>query len=576
MPRVNEELEELLSEWAELLSLSGADAFRVRAYEKAARAIGGSSKDVAGLSDKEILALPAVGKSMAVRVREYLDTGTMHELEDLREMIPAGMRDLMRIPGLGPKKATLLHSELGVASVEALQEAVAAQKVRGIRGLGVKTEENLARALQNVRSEGDRILIDSALDTAETIIAALRERVGVSMISYAGSLRRMRDTIGDIDILVGSQDAAPIMAAFTEMPRVKQILAKGDTKSSIITRTGLNVDLRVVPGDAWGAAMIYFTGSKAHNIKIREVAIRKGLKLSEWGLFEAETGRTIAARTEEDVYDALGLPWILPTMREDTGEIESALRGELPTPVTEADICGDLHTHTDMTDGRATLEEMVAAAAGRGLSYYAITDHAEDLSMTGASREKMLEQRAHIASLQKRYPKMTLLHGSELNIGKDGSVDYDPDFLAGFDVLVASVHSHFRLSREETTRRLITAMENPYVTIIGHPSGRLIPRRAPIDFDFDAVCDAAARTGTALEVNCFPDRLDLRDEHVRWAIERGVTISIDTDAHSPKDMENIRFGVATAQRGWAQAEHVLTARPLKDLKAFLARKRKRA
>jgi DNA polymerase (family 10) len=573
VPKTNEEIEELLNEWAELLQVSGADNFRVRAYEKAARAVGGFSKDVRSLSEKEILAIPAVGKSMAARIKEYVDKGTVQEFEDLREMVPGGMRELLRIPGLGPKKAILLYEELGVSSLEQLREAIAAEKLRGIKGLGPKTEENLGRAISNLEKFSDRILIDEAMETAEGVIRSLTETASFARIAYAGSLRRMRDTIGDVDILVAAADAAPIMDAFTSMPRAREIVAKGDTKSSILTRKGLQVDLRVVPEDAWGAALIYFTGSKAHNIKIREMAVRKGWKLSEWGLFEAESGKLIVARTEEEVYERLGLPWIPPTMREDTGEVERALAGTLPDVVQESDIRGDLHSHTDMTDGVAPLEEMVAAAAARGYAYYAITDHAENLSMTGASREKMLAQRKRIRELQKKYPKMRLFHGSELNIGRDGSVDYDPEFLSGYDVLVASVHSLFRLPREETTARLVTAMENPYVNVIGHPSGRMIGRREPIDFDFDEVCAAAVRTGTALEVNCFPDRMDLRDEHVRWALERGVTISIDTDSHAPRDLPNLRYGVATAQRGWAEKRNVLNCRTADQVAKFVAKKR---
>lgn len=576
MPRANEELEELLNEWAELLSVTGADAFRTRAYEKAARAIGGHSRDLRELSDAEILAIPSVGKNMASRIREYLDAGTLHELEDLRELVPAGMRELLKIPGLGPKKAIMLHRELGVSTLADLTRAVESHALRGLKGLGQKTEENIARALQTFQQREERIRVDLALETAEAVIRSLRDAADVAAIEYCGSLRRMRDTIGDLDILVAHDDPMAVMDAFVAMPRAREVLAHGRTKSSIVTRKGVQIDLRVVAEENWGAALIYFTGSKAHNIKIRGLAIDRGYKLSEWGLFDAESGETIAARTEEEVYAALGLPWIPPTMREDTGEVEAAVGGHLPAPVEVADIAGDLHSHTDMTDGVRPLDEMVAAAAARGYRYYAVTDHAENLSMTGASRRQMLEQRKRLKALQRTYPSMRLLHGSELNIARDGSVDYDPDFLAGFDVLVASVHSLFRLDRDETTRRIIAAMENPNVHVIGHPSGRLINRRDPIDMDLAAVCEAAVRTGTALEVNCFPDRLDLRDEHVRWAIERGVTLTIDTDAHAPRDLENIRYGVATAQRGWASAPNVLNTRPVDEVHAFVARKRARA
>ena len=576
MPKTNEEVEELLGEWAELLQVTGADAFRVRAYEKAARSIGGYSKDLRELDDKGILAIPNVGKSMTGRIREYLDTGTLHELEDLREMVPGGMRELLRIPGLGPKKAILVYEKLGVTSLAELAAAAEANKLQGIKGLGAKTEENLLRGIRNYREQEERILIDQAMESAVRIIDSLTEACTFDEIAYAGSLRRMRETIGDLDILVAAADAEQIMDAFTSMPRVAEVLAKGSTKTTIVTRRGLQVDLRVVPYDAWGAALIYFTGSKAHNIKIREIAVKKGLKLSEWGLFHAKDGSLIAAHNEEVVYEALGLPWIPPAMREDRGEIEAALGGTLPTPVDVRDLRGDLHTHTNLTDGLAPVEEMLDTAAARGYAYYAVTDHAENLSMTGMSRGAVLEQRTRLKALQKQYPKMTILQGCELNIAKDGTVDYDPEFLAGFDVLVASVHSYFRLSSEEQTRRLITAMENPLVNVIGHPSGRLIGRRAPIDFDFGAVCDAAVRTGTALEVNSFPDRLDLRDDHVRWAVERGVTLSVDTDSHAPKHMDNIRYGIGTAQRGWATKADVLNTRTLKQVQDFIARKRKRA
>jgi DNA polymerase (family 10) len=576
MPKTNEEVEELLGEWAELLQVTGADAFRVRAYEKAARSIGGYSKDLRELDDKGILAIPNVGKSMAGRIREYLDTGSLHELEDLREMVPGGMRELLRIPGLGPKKAILVYDKLGVTSLAELAAAAEANKLQGIKGLGAKTEENLLRGIRNYREQEERILIDQAMDSAVRIIASLTETCTFDEIAYAGSLRRMRETIGDLDILVAAADAEPIMEAFTSMPRVAEVLAKGPTKTTIVTRRGLQVDLRVVPHEAWGAALIYFTGSKTHNIRIREIAVKKGLKLSEWGLFHAKDGSLIAALSEEVVYEALGLPWIPPTMREDRGEVEAALAGTLPTPVKVRDLRGDLHTHTNLTDGLAPLEEMLDTAAARGYAYYAVTDHAENLSMTGMSRAAVLEQRKKLKAVQKQYPKMTILQGCELNIAKDGTVDYDPEFLAGFDVLVASVHSYFRLSSEEQTRRLITAMENPLVNVIGHPSGRLIGRRAPIDFDFGAVCDAAIRTGTALEVNSFPDRLDLRDDHVRWAVERGVTLSVDTDSHAPKHMDNIRYGIGTAQRGWATKADVLNTRTLKQVQDFIARKRKRA
>lgn len=574
MPRANEELEELLNEWAELLAVSGEQGFRIRAYEKAARAIGGHGPDVSTLSDEQILSIPSVGKGMVTRVREYLARGSIAELEALREQVPEGLRELMRVPGLGPKKAALINRELGVDSLDGLREAVEGHRLRDVKGLGAKTEENIARGLDRAAAIGDRILISDAMDLAEGVIRSMREATSVERIAIAGSVRRMRDTIGDVDVLVASGEPEAVMDAFVNMPRADRVLAHGDTKSSILTRAGVQVDLRVVPEEVWGAAMIYFTGSKAHNIKLRQIAIGKGYKLSEWGLFEAEGGDLIVAHTEEEVYDRLELPWMPPTIREDTGEIEGALAGAIPAVVTIDAIRGDLHSHTDMTDGVVPLEEMLDAAADRGYEYLAVTDHAEDIPMMGAPREAMLAQRERIEELQ-RSRELRILHGTELNIGPEGTVDYDAGFLAGFDLCVASVHSHFRQSREEVTARVIRAMEDPNVHVIGHPSGRKIAHRDPIDLDFGAVCDAAVRTGTALEVNCFPQRLDLRDEQVRWAIERGVMITIDTDAHAPRDFDNLRYGIGTAQRGWATTDAVLNTRSVDEVLAFVDAKRRR-
>jgi DNA polymerase (family 10) len=379
----------------------------------------------------------------------------------------------------------------------------------------------------------------------------------------------MAETIGDVDLLVASVDTEPIMDRFTALPTVERVLAKGPTKSSVRTAAGLQVDLRVIDPAVWGAAMIYFTGSKAHNVRIREMAVRKGLKLSEYGLFEAESGTLIASETEDVVYERLGLPFIPPTLREDRGEVEAGLRGELPDVLERRRIRGDLHTHTDLTDGLATLEEMLGAAASMGYEYYAVTDHAPNLYMQRMTDEKMLAQRARLRELQPRYPGMHLLHGTELNIDPEGNVDWPDAFLDGFDVCVASVHSHFNQGKDEMTRRIVRAMENPRVHVIGHPTARMIGKRQPIDVDLDEVFSAAARTGTALEVNGFPDRLDLRDEHVMWAKRHGVRFAVDTDSHAVGHLDHMRFGVATAQRGWLTADDVINAWPLAKLRRFL-------
>ena len=407
------------------------------------------------------------------------------------------------------------------------------------------------------------------MGVAEALLERLRTIPDVRRADLAGSLRRMADTIGDVDLLVASGSAAPIMHAFTGYEDVEQILARGETKSSVVTRSGLQVDLRVIPNEAWGAAMIYFTGSKAHNVRIREMAVRKGLKLNEYGLFEVETDALIAAETERDVYERLGLPFIEPTLREDRGEIEAALAGELPRVVTLEQMRGDLHTHTDLTDGVATLEQMLAAATGKRYAYYAVTDHAPNLAMQRMTNQKMVAQRAKLRALQDRYPRMTLLHGTELNIDPDGGVDWPASFLKGFDLTVASIHSHFTQSRQAMTRRMIRAMENPHVNVIGHPTTRKIGRRDPVDLDLDAVFEAAARTGTALEIDAYPDRLDLPDEHVRRARRYGVRFSIDTDAHAVGHLDAMRYGIGVAQRGWLTKDDVIDAWPLTKLRRFL-------
>jgi DNA polymerase (family 10) len=571
--RANDDVERVLLEFADLLSILSDDSYKPRSYEKAARSVGGYHADVSELDLKGILQIPNVGKSIGEKIVEILRTGTFADLEELRAQIPPGVRELMSIPGLGPKKAMVLYRELGVSSVPELVAAIEDERVAALRGFGGKTQENILRGLQQLSASGGRVLVNVALDVAEGLLGELSRLKQVRRAAYAGSLRRMRETIGDVDLLVASGQAEPIMDAFVALPSVARVLAHGDTKSSVVTDRGLQVDLRVVPKEVWGAAMIYFTGSKAHNVRIRERAVRAGLKLNEYGLFDAKTGDLLAAETEEQVYERLGLPFIEPTLREDRGEVEAALAGELPKVLQLKDLRGDLHTHTNLTDGLAPLEEMLSTAATLGYAYYAVTDHAPNLAMQRMTDDKILAQRERLRALQAEYD-MTLLHGTELNIDPDGNVDWPEDFLAGFDLTVASVHSHFNQPREAMTRRLIRAMENPYVNMIGHPTARLIGKRPPIDADLEAVFEAAARTGTALEVNSFPDRLDLRDEHILWARRYGPTFAVNTDSHSPVHLSLMRFGVATAQRGWLTKGDVVNTWPLAKLRRFLRKGRR--
>ncbi|MFJ4802966.1 DNA polymerase/3'-5' exonuclease PolX [Streptomyces murinus] len=569
MARVNGEVEAVLREYADLIAITGGDAFKARAYEKAARAVGGYPADVSKLDEEGLREIPNVGRSIAEKVVEYLRTGKMAAVEERRARIPAGVRELIAIPTLGPKKALRLYEDLHISSVSELAAAIEADRLADLKGFGEKTQDNIRHGIELLRGAGARVPLALALDTAEGIVGALEEVTGCRRCAYAGSLRRMRETVGDVDILVAARKSAPFMAALCELPGTAEVIARGTKKTSVRTGKGLQVDLRVLPPESWGAGLQYFTGSKAHNIRTRTIAVREGLKLSEYGVFDAESGESLASRTEEEVYARLGLPWIVPTLREDRGEIEAALRGELPEVVAERDVRGDLHTHTDLTDGLASLDAMVEAAAKRGYAYYAVTDHAPDLSMQRMTDEKILAQRERLRELDGTHHRMRLLHGTELNIGPDGGLDWPDEFLAGFDLCVASLHSRFDLGRKAMTRRLVRAVENPYVNILGHPTTRLIGRRAGVDADWDEVFAVCARTGTALEVNAQPDRLDLGDEDILRARTHGVRFAVNTDAHSVPQLAQLRYGIGTAQRGWLTPDEVINTWPLTRLRRFL-------
>jgi DNA polymerase (family 10) len=573
MASMNEAVAGLLREYAELLAITGGDPFRARNYEKAAKAVAGHPADVTTMAESALTSIPGVGKSIAAKITEFKRTGTIKAVEEQRAKVPPGVRELTRVPGLGPKRAMQLSRELGIATVSDLEAAVSEGKLRNIAGFGPKSEERILRGLAVMTT--DRVLLNVALSTATEIVGALRD--AAEHVEYAGSLRRWRETIGDVDILATASDEAHaerIMTAFREMS--DEIVVSGPTKTSIRASSGagtgaggrLQVDLRVVRPECYGAALQYFTGSQAHNVAVRQVAIRAGLKLSEYGLFRGD--ELIASATEDDVYAALGMDWVPPPMREDTGEVEAGIKRQIPALVQEKEIRGDLHTHTNLTDGVASLEEMIRQAEPKGYAYYAVTDHAPNLIMQRMTDEKMLAQRAQLAALTS---SMVLLHGTELNIAPDGSVDWDEDFLSGFDMCVASVHSHFDQDRRAMTKRFIVACENPRVNIIGHPLTRKIGRRPPVDVDLGELFTACARTGTALEVNASPARLDLPGDYIRQARDAGVKFAIDTDAHSFGDLENMKYGVGTAQRGWLTSDDVINTWPLDKLREFLRKGR---
>ena len=561
----NEEIAGLLREYAELTQITGGDVFRARNYEKAARSVRGWGDDIGQLDVTALRAIPGVGASIAAKIAEYRESGSIRALDELRAKIPPGVLELTRVPGLGPKRALQLNRDLGVRSVDDLAAAIKAGRLDGLAGFGAKSEERIAAGIEVYRQGRERVLLDVALRTATEMVDALTPLS--QRCAYAGSLRRWRETIGDIDILAAADDSAPLMAAFSAG---HEVVASGPTKTTVRTASGLTADLRVVPLDAWGAALQYFTGSVAHNVAVRQIAVRAKLKLSEYGLFDAETNELIVSRTEEEVYERLGLAWVPPAMREDHGEIELAAQGRIPRLVRVDDLRGDLHTHTDLTDGVASLETMADAARRRGYEYYAVTDHAPDLIMQRMTDEKMLAQREQVRALE---AGLVLLHGTELNIGPDGSVDWDADFLAGFDICVASVHSHFEQSRAEMTRRFVAACENPHVNVIGHPTTRRMGKRPPVEVDFGELFRACARTGTALEINASPQRLDLPSDHIRAARDAGVRFAIDSDAHSVSDLGNMPYGAGTAQRGWLTPDDVINTWPLDRLRTFLRKDR---
>ncbi|MEZ5341121.1 MAG: DNA polymerase/3'-5' exonuclease PolX [Acidimicrobiales bacterium] len=553
----------MLDELAKLTTLEeeSPQSFKVRAYENAKLGLEADGRDLVDLSMAELTKIKGVGKATASKIRELVDTGSVEKLEGLRALYPPAFVELAKIPGLGPKTLKLVRSELGVETVDDLKQAVANQRLRTLAGMGAASEEKIGKAIERLGLHGKdrRTPIADALPLAVRLVEELRTLDGVVDAAYCGSLRRMSETIGDIDITVASTDPEPVMSHVRTHHLAADIVGSGETKTSIITREGLQVDVRVVEPSQFGAATLYFTGSKAHNIALRQRAIDQGYLLNEYGLF-TEDKMLVASETEAEIYEALGMSLVVPPMREATGEIEAAADGSMPELITLADIKGDLHYHTDRSgDGRSSLADMVAEAAAKGYAYLAITDHGEDLAINGSSREQMLEHRANIRALQGDYPDMTILYGCELNIGKDGGLDYDPDFRALFDYTVASVHSHYDQDPAKQTARLIAAISDPTVNSIGHLSGRYIGRRPGIEFDVDAVLDALVEFDVALEINGALQRLDAGADVVRKAVAKRVRLVINTDSHHVSELGRMEYGIHTAQRGWAPKDLVVNA-----------------
>jgi DNA polymerase (family 10) len=566
----NREVAAILYEVADLLEIKDVK-FKPVAYRRAAHGIETLAEDIGRVAERgELEDLPGVGTHIATKIKEILDTGKLGYLERLKAEVGPGVRDLADIGGIGPKKAMLLHQKLGIENLAGLEAAARAGKIRELAGFGEKSEQNILTGITARKETAGRYLLGRMLPVAESILARLAVLPAIRKISLAGSLRRMRETIGDIDILASSPEPDTVMAAFTALPEVTRVLGRGHTKSSIVLESGVQVDLRVVEEGQYWTALQYFTGSKDHNIALRRRALERGWSLSEYGLKEEETQKNLAGSTEEDLYRMLGLPYIEPELRENRGEIEAAEKGTLPAIVTYHGLQGDLHVHSDWSDGKDSLRAMALAARDRGYGYIAICDHSRSSGIDrGLTPEKIAQQRKEIEQLNRELKGIVVLQGIECNLGPDGTPDLPPAVLGDLDLVIASVHDGLRMHGGEMTRRVLAAIHNDHVDIIGHPAGRILLRRDPSDLDLPAIFEAAAAQHVALEVNSSPSRLDLSDTNCRQAKEYGVIFSIGSDAHAKEELQEIRFGIATARRGWLTAGEIVNTRPLTGLRDWL-------
>jgi len=577
VPVHNADIARVFEEIAELLELEDANPFRVRAYRNAARVVGEQRFDIAArLAQGEALPkLPGIGEDLGAKIEEIATTGSCALRERLARRAPAGITELLHLPGLGPKRVRALNRELDVHGLAQLVRAAQDGRLRTLAGFGEKTEKTLLDAALAQLGTTKRFKLAVAGEYAKSLVAHLEKTRGVKNVVVAGSYRRMKETVGDLDILVIAETktaARAAMSCFVEYGEVKKVLAQGETRASVVLASGLQVDLRVVPPESAGAALHYFTGSKAHNIALRRMAQAKKLKVNEYGVFHGE--RRIAGETEESVYKVFGLPWIPPELREDQGEIEAARQGTLPKLVTLEDLKGDLHAHTRATDGRNTLEEMAQAARARGFAYLAITEHSRRVTVAhGLDPQALARQVAAIDALNAKLKGFTLLKGIEVDILEDGTLDLPDAALAPLDLVVGAVHSNFKLSRARQTARILAAMESPFLSILAHPSGRLIDAREPYDVDMLAIVRKAKARGIALELNAHPERLDLSDVHCRMAKDEGVLVCVNSDAHSVDEFDNLRYGIGQARRGWLEKGDVLNTRGLGVLRKFLARGR---
>lgn len=583
----NLDISRVLEELADLLEIQGANPFRIRAYRNAVRTVESLSRPLHALvaEGEDLTELPAIGNDMADHIRELVETGELTRMKEVTEEIPHSLVELMRLDGVGPKKAKKLYEELDVATVDGLEEALDAERVQELEGFGKKSAEKIRRAIEDHRKHQGRFLIDEVESLVRGVLEHMEDASAVERVEVAGSLRRRKETIGDVDILAATDgDGEAVVEHFTSFSGAERVEAAGGTKGNIVLRSGLSIDLRVIPTRSFGAALQYFTGSKEHNVVVRSRAVRDGLKVNEWGVFRIpggadpdevgkEDGERLAGETEEEVYEALGMAWMPPVIRENRGEVEAARQGTLPELVELADIRGDLQMHSTWSDGKASIEEMARACRERGYEYLAVTDHSQDMAMVqGLTPEKAREQWKEIDEVRERLEGIEILRSCEVDILKDGSLDLPDEILEGLDLVVVSVHSLMDQDKTSMTDRVLRALEHPDVDILAHPTGRLINKREPYALDVEAMLEAAAEHGVAVELNANPRRLDLNDVQVYRARELGVPVVISTDAHSPRGLDHMRYGVDQARRGWLEAADVLNTRSLDDLRTWLGRR----
>lgn len=575
MPVHNAEIARALNDYADLLEISGANQFRVRAYRTAARNISELPHSISEMvkQGEPLSSIPGLGKELTAKVEEMATSGSFSQLEEFKKEFPAGLLDITRVGGLGPRRTRALYQELGITDIEQLARAAKEKRIRELPGFAARTEQKILDEIgrrESTAEENRRYRLAVAMEIVQPLLQYLDDIRGIKNIKVAGSYRRKRETVGDLDILVTHKKGADVIKRFVEYEDVDRVVSQGETRSTVVLRPGIQVDLRVVPEASYGAALHYFTGSQAHNIAVRKLGVEKGLKINEYGVFKGS--RKVTGNTEEEVYKQVELPYIEPELREGSGEIEAAKQGRLPDLVSLEDIRGDLHSHTRATDGRSTLEEMARAARGKGYQYLAVTDHSRHVTVArGLDAERLAEQIDDIDRLNEKMKSFTLLKGIELDILDDGSLDLPGDILKRLDLVVCAVHYRFDLPEEKQTERIIRGIDNPYFTILAHPTGRMIGERDPYQVDMERVMKAARETGTVMEINAQPSRLDLNDTHARMAREMGVMVAISTDAHSTRDLELMGFGINQARRGWLEADNVLNTRSWKDLQKMLGR-----